>query len=99
MDIHDQQDQWSLREFPKGSYVTGQWSSPEPAFIQIVMVSTGDFVCTSNAYYCTATSMSEAWSATGTFQFTSDGGQVQFVAMTNDTVNITLSGTWSATLW
>ena len=35
----------------------------------------------------------------GTFQFTSVGGQVQFVALSTNPVNITLSGTWSAVLW
>jgi hypothetical protein len=89
----------AFESFPSGSQVSGQWSSPEPAYIQIVIVSTGDFVCPSNAIYCSPTSLSETWASSGTFQFTSVGGQVQFIAMTNDTVNITLSGTWSAVLW
>jgi hypothetical protein len=79
--------------------VSGQWSAPEPVYVQIVIVSTGDFVCTSNAVSCGPTSLSENWAAFGTFQFTSVGGQVQFVALSTNPVNITLSGTWSAVLW
>lgn len=89
----------AFESFPSGSQVDGQWSSPEPAYIQIVMVSTGDFVCTSNAVSCGPTTLSELWAASGTFDFTSDGGQVQFIAMTHDNVTISLGGTWSAVMW
>ena len=89
----------AFESFPSGAQVSGQWSSPVPAYIQIVMVSTGDLVCPSNAVDCTPTSLTETWATTGTFQFTSDGGQVQFITVTSDPVNVTLSGTWSAVLW
>jgi len=89
----------TYESFPSGSQVVGQWSAPEPVDVQIVIVSTGDLVCTSNAVSCSPTSISVTWAASGTFQFTSVGGQVQFTALSNNPVSITLSGTWSAVLW
>jgi len=89
----------AYESYPQGSQVSGQWSAPEPIGIQILVVSTGHFVCTSNDDACSPTSLSQIWASSGTFQFTSVGGMVQFVALSNSPVNITVSGTWSAVTW
>lgn len=89
----------AFESFPSGSQVSGQWSSPEPVYVQIVIVSTGDLVCPVGGASSGPTSCSYTWSNTGTFGFTSVGGQVQFIAITNSTENISLTGTWSAVMW
>jgi hypothetical protein len=86
----------AYESFPNGSQVSGQWAATEPVWVQIVIVSTGTLVCTSNDVSCAPTGVSGSWVTTGTFQFTSVGGQVQFSALSNDPVNISVIGTWSA---
>jgi len=85
------------QSYPNGSQVSGSWSAPQPAGMQIL--TTHGLVCPSDGTSSGPDGCSQPWVTSGSFSFTSVGGTVTFVAFSANPENITVSGTWSAPAW
>jgi hypothetical protein len=90
-------DQTIYQSYPNGSQVSGSWSAPYP--LSLIISTANGIVCPAGGIQSGPTSCSQTNAASGSFEFTSMGGTVSFVALSQNPENVSVSGSWSAVAW
>jgi len=90
-------DQTIYESFPKGSSVSGTWSAPYP--LSLIISTSHGLVCPQGGIQSGPNNCIQTAASSGSFSFTSVGGNVTFVALSQTPENASVSGSWSALLW
>jgi hypothetical protein len=90
-------NQMVYQSFPNGTQVTGTWSAPHP--LSLIIQTAHGIVCPQGGFQSGPGDCSQIAGASGSFGFTSVGGTVSFVALSQVPENVSVSGSWSATMW
>jgi len=90
-------DQEIYQSYPNGTQVSGTWSAPEA--VSMLIQTAGGIVCPQGGYQSGPRDCSQTATTSGSFEFTSVGGTVSFVAFSQVPENVSVSGSWSAVMW
>jgi len=87
-------DQTIYQSFPNGTQVSGSWSAPYP--LSLIIQTNHGIVCPQGGTQTSPTDCTQSSSTSGSFGFSSVGGTVSFVALSQVPENVSVSGSWSA---
>jgi hypothetical protein len=85
------------QNFPNGTQVSGTWSAP--VAVSMLIQTADGIVCAQGGSQNGPGDCSQTGTTSGSFEFTSVGGTVSFVALSQVPENVSVSGSWSAVMW